>query len=64
MKQTLTAERNYWTSTGNNGADNNGRVYDYTWSGIGSAQRISLYYVRAAFVSNRSCIPRNIRGAS
>ena len=50
MKQTLTASHNYWTSTGNNGADNNGRVYDYTWGGIGSAQRISLYYVRSAFV--------------
>jgi uncharacterized repeat protein (TIGR02543 family) len=50
MKQTLTASHNYWTSTGNNGADNNGRVYDYTWSGIGDAQRISSYYVRAAFV--------------
>ena len=50
MKQTLTANHHYWTSTGNNGADNNGRVYDYTWGGIGSAQRISSYYVRSAFV--------------
>ena len=50
MKQMLTASHHYWTSTGNNGANNNGRVYDYTWSGIGSAQRISSYYVRSAFV--------------